>query len=135
MKRTAYSTLAGAILTAAGLAGAAEASAKAYVPCVMKGESENGYFTKPKRCTFNVMGSDPRVSANNVDVIKLRWSAWGGATAKASGVQAGAGGFRDKVSVTLRKRERCDANWIYREVVIRAHGKERFRFKLVGCQL
>src|SRR3954465_13964192 len=30
MKRTAYSTLAGAILAAAGLAGAAEASAKTY---------------------------------------------------------------------------------------------------------
>lgn len=86
------------------------ASAKAipsFVPCGEKGVNIK-IVKRPKRC--EVLGG-PYVTATGANIKDLRWSSWGGSTARASGAEYGFhGGGGVGVTVKLYRRISCDGS-------------------------
>jgi hypothetical protein len=105
MKRAA--TVLGTAIAVAVAPAAASASAYNTVPCwVWDGSAYHAELQhKPRRCTLG-----GRFGYQQVDLIRMRWSSWGGSGAAGRGVTVANMGSRARVRVKLYRRVRWEEN-------------------------
>jgi hypothetical protein len=85
----------------------ASAKVRTFVPCGVKGVNIK-IVQRPKRC--EVLGGR-YVTATGANIKNLRWSSWGGKTARATGKEYGFhGGGGVKVTIKLMGRLSCDGS-------------------------
>jgi hypothetical protein len=115
--------------------GAGPAEAKTFVLCP-NSYGDTATRVKPRECSFRVAASSGArlAAANEVTVIKMTWSSWGGSTAKARGTYAGNMGVRQKGAVTLSRKKRCGSlGYVYTHFRMTFSNSRPFSFRMIGC--
>jgi len=82
------------------LAAPSQTSARDYVPCV----DYSSYWFKmrlhPRTCTIGGV-----YGYQQIDLARMRWRSWGGATSYGRGITLNNGGIRGRIRVTLYRRK------------------------------